>query len=94
MECEDFRDASEKIQTFEKVPQLKNTFVFKEGGSDIKLPQAWILAKRQNWRPPPPSKKTSQYNLRFIDWNNEFDRIMEHDFESNPNESPIFGIDL
>ena len=93
LECEDFRDPSQKItQVEKKAPPLENTFKFKQGG--FKLPQAWILAKNQKWRPPPPSDKYSQYNLRFIDWNNEFNKIMEHDFEANPGESPIFGMDI
>ena len=34
---------------------------------------------------------TGKYNLNFIDWNNEWDRIMERDLDTY--DSPIPGMD-
>ena len=38
-----------------------------------------------------PIKAVGQYNLNFIDWNNEYDTILNRD--SNTYESPIYGMD-
>ena len=35
--------------------------------------------------------KSGQYNLNFIDWHNEYDRILDRD--PNTFESPIEGMD-
>ena len=38
-----------------------------------------------------PIKTSGSYNLNFIDWNNEWDRILDRD--PNTYESPIQGMD-
>ena len=67
-------------------------------------PNAPPVKKVRQYALPDPSKKqaitndtpikvnpTGQYNLNFIDWNNEWERVMERDLTTF--ESPIYGMD-
>jgi hypothetical protein len=39
---------------------------------------------------------TGQYNLNFIDWDNEWERVFEYQSLNNPNlsQAPIDGMDI
>ena len=69
-----------------------------------KKPSAPPEKRVRQYALPDPSKKqiitndtpikvnpTGQYNLNFIDWNNEWERVMERDLTTYT--SPIYGMD-
>ena len=65
-------------------------------------------AEPKKFYKPDPSKKvdcredrpikmnpSGKYNLNFIDWQNEFDAVMDCDPDDlEPGESPIYGMDI
>ena len=63
--------------------------------------------KVKKYTTPDPSKKvntgndrpikfnpTGKYNLNFIDWQNEFDAVMEAEENIREGNDPIYGMDL
>lgn len=46
---------------------------------------------KQATGPDRPIQSSGSYNLNFIDWNNEYDTILNRD--SHTYESPIYGMD-
>ena len=53
-------------------------------------------SKRQDCAEDRPIKinKSGKYNLNFIDWQNEFDAVMEADEKIMNGESPIYGMTI
>jgi len=83
----------------------KNSKGFDDGYEDIDNPFASKpkVSREKMYERPDPSKhvdcgqdrpikinKSGQYNLNFIDWDNEWETVMSAD--PNSNESPIDGI--
>ena len=78
-----FKDADE-----EEKNEVYNQF--KPKPKQFTLPDPSI-SKKYDMNAPIKLNPTGNYNLNFIDWSNEWEKIIDRD--QNTYESPIFGMD-
>ena len=74
-----------------------NPFVGKKKPTQTKKFVKPDPSKKVNCREDRPIRMnpTGKYNLNFIDWDNEFDRIMSADVDDlPPGQSPIYGMNM
>ena len=73
---------------FEKQPAAPQKLVKKYSKPDP--------SKKQNCAEDRPIKlnPTGQYNLNFIDWENEFDAVMDADENIMNGDDPLYGMDV